>query len=130
VAATRVGLRYAEAEGGLLSIIIPDDNAELDLIQLAPGQALHTIALAAYLNASPQGLQGILNAHTNKTAPHPRMAVVNEATGLVEGAVLAYPSTVTPPSGRILIGSLEAEPGDSFVDGVLVKAGSGGGGGK
>lgn len=111
------GLIYAELEGGLISIIVPDDEKELDAVKLQPGEVMLVISPKEYQQATD--LQAIINAATGKVPPSPRVAVVEKATGVVVDAILAYPSVFSVKAEFVLVQNPDARKGDRFVNGDI-----------
>lgn len=108
-------LIYAEQEGGLISVIVPDDEAELDRVVLQPGEAMLVIPPKEYQQATD--LQAIINAATKKVPPSARVAVVDKSTGQVVDAIMAYPSVFSVKAEYVLVPHAEARKGDRFVNG-------------
>lgn len=111
------GLIYAELEGGLISIIVPDDEKELDAVKLQPGEVMLVISPKEYQQATD--LQAVINAATGKIPPSPRVAVVQKATGVVVDAILAYPSVFSVKAEFVLVQNPDARKGDRFVNGDI-----------
>lgn len=118
-------LIYAEQEGGLISVIVPDDEAELDRVVLQPGEAMLVISPKEYAAAGGDNLienghdvlQALVSAVTKKAPPSPVMAVVDRASGEVVDRILAYPSTFKALPSFELIRTTVARKGDRYVDG-------------
>lgn len=118
-------LIYAEQEGGLISVIVPDDEAELDQVVLQPGEAMLRITPKEYAAAAGNdlianghdALQAMITAVTKKVPPSPVMAVVDRASGEVVDRILAYPSTFKVLEAFELIRTMVARKGDRYVDG-------------
>lgn len=111
------GLIYAALEGGLISIIVPDDEKELDTVTLQPGEAMLRITPEQYRQATD--LQAIINAATGKIPPSARVAVVDKSTGQVVDAIMAYPSVFSVKAEFVLVPHAEARKGDRFVNGDI-----------
>ena len=119
------GLRYSVAEGGLISIIIPDDEADLAATRLIEGEALLVVSADDFAAAGGAdietgghaGLQALLNRHTGKTAAGALHAVVDSKTGTVEAVVLGWPSLAKVPPGFEAVPTRQARAGDQYLDG-------------
>lgn len=116
------GLRYSLAEGGLISVIIPDDERELDAINPQPGEGILIVSPGDYARATNgdlrqghAGLQALVSAATGKEAPDPRHAVVDKQTGDVIDVILAYPSVLPLAERYELRSSGKAVKGDRYV---------------
>lgn len=118
-------LIYAEQEGGLISVIVPDDEAELDRVVLQPGEAMLVISPKVYAAAGGNdlienghdALQAIVNVATKKVPPSPVVVVVDKGSGEVVDRILAYPSTFKVLPSLELIRTMVARKGDRYVDG-------------
>lgn len=117
-------LKYATAEGGLISVVLPSPGEDHDAVMAAvvpqDGISVLVVSEADYTQAAGEpghsALQALVNAHTGKVPPDPRQAVV-DADGNVVDVILAYPSVYTAPRGHSLVPSRVAEKGDKYAAG-------------
>lgn len=119
------GFIYADAEGGLISVIIPDDEKELLEVVLHPGEALMIVPADVFAQATkgllpeecPALYADMLQQHTGKIPPDSTVAVLDKKSGVVIDVVCAYPSVFAVKADYELKQTTEARVGDKYVNG-------------
>jgi hypothetical protein len=116
-AATQLAVFYATDSKILRRKIIPDDEAQLELLSAAPGESMLLVPLARPFDDA--SCRAAIEAATGIAPPSGRCCIVDESGDIIE-VCNADPALDSHPRGKI-VASECARPGDRYVGGAFLR---------
>ena len=121
-AATQLAVFYATDSKILRRKVIPNDEAQLEVLSTAPGESMLLLPLARpYDDAS---CRAAIASATGVTPPSGRCCIVNESGDIID-VCNADPALDSHPRGKI-VASECAGPGDRYLGGAFLRQGASG----
>jgi hypothetical protein len=118
-AATQLAVFYATDSKILRRKVIPNDEAQLEVLSAAPGESMLLLPLARpYDDAS---CRAAIASATGVTPPSGRCCIVNESGDIID-VCNADPALDSHPRGKI-VASECAGPGDRYIGGAFLRRG-------
>ncbi len=118
-AATQLAVFYATDSKILRRKVIPNDEAQLEVLSAAPGESMLLLPLARpYDDAS---CRAAIASATGVTPPSGRCCIVNESGDIID-VCNADPALDSRPRGKI-VASECAGPGDRYIGGAFLRRG-------
>jgi hypothetical protein len=119
-AATQLAVFYATNSKILRRKVIPNDEAQLEVLSAAPGESMLLLPLARpYDDAS---CRAAIASATGVTPPSGRCCIVNESGDIID-VCNADPALDSDPRGKI-VASEYAGPGDRYIGGAFLRRGA------
>jgi hypothetical protein len=116
-AATQLAVFYATESKILRRKVIPDDDAQLEVLSTTPGESMLLLPLSRpYDDAS---CRAAIAAATGVAPPSGRCCVVDESGNII-GVCNADPALDSHPRGKI-VASECARPGDRYISGAFLR---------
>jgi hypothetical protein len=118
--ATQFAVFYATDSKILRRKVIPNDEAELEVLSAAPGESMLPLPLARpHDDAS---CRAAIAAATGVTPPSGRCCIVDESGDIID-VCNADPALDSHPRGKI-VASECAGPGDRYIGGAFLRQGA------